>query len=1677
MPTPDDPLSRFGPATRTWFTGAFAQPTAAQAGAWDAVARDQHALVVAPTGSGKTLAAFLWSIDRIMSAPPPEDRARRCRVLYVSPLKALAADVQRNLRSPLTGIRQAAARDGVEVPDVTVGMRTGDTPASERRSFATRPPDVLVTTPESLFLILTSSARAGLAGVETVVLDEIHAVAGSKRGAHLALSLERLDAVLDRPAQRIGLSATVRPVDVVSRFLGGGRDDGSAREVAVVQPPSHKEWAIDVVVPVPDLADLDSAPAAGPSDGAAAADGTAPGQGGDGPNGPGTGDDEIDLSGEATRPLRRASVWPHVEERVVDLVTDHTSTIVFTNNRRGAERLTARMNEVWAQRQGLDVADPASTWAALVPGQSGTSAGLPRPTPGQPGLPEAVPAQAETLLARAHHGSMSRAERTRTETELKEGRLPAVVATSSLELGIDMGAVDLVVQVGAPPSVASGLQRIGRAGHQVGAVSKGVVFPMFRGDLVPATVIAQRMRAGEIEHMHVPANPLDVLAQQVVAALAVDDWAEDELLALVRRAAPFAHLGDATWRAVLDMLAGRYPSEDFAELRARITWDRATGMLRGRPGALRLAATSGGTIPDKGAYGVFLATDGPDGGAPGDALTDAVTGGAARTRGGKRVGELDEEMVYESRVGDTFTLGSSTWRIQEITTDRVLVTPAPGLPGRLPFWKGDAQGRPAELGRAVGTFVREADAALAADPDAGRKHLRDAGLDAWAADNLAAYLIEQRQGTGRVPDDRTVVVERFRDELGDWRVVIHSPLGARVHAPWALVISARLRARFGLDVAAMHSDDGIVLRLPDAGSGWEGDPWDTGTAAVQDDDARTRAQHTPGQVALDDLLLDPDEVLGAVRDELGSSVMFAARFREAAARALLLPRRRPDKRQPLWQQRQRSAQLLEVASQFPDFPIVLEAARECLQDDFDVAALADLMREIAGGGVRVVEVTTPSPSPFAQSLLFGYTAQFLYDGDAPLAERRAAALSLDPELLAELLGDQGAADLADLLDPGAVERTEAELAGLAPDRQARDAEGLWDLLRRTGPHPLDALEARTREEARHAVEHWLDGLEATRRVIRVRFAGVEQWAVAEDAGRLRDALGVALPVGVPETFTEPVPDPLGDLLRRHARTHGPFGAGAAAQRFGLGVAVVAHGLARLEAGGVLARGSLRPGSLGGTGDEWCDPGVLRLLRRRSLAVLRAEVEPVEQEALGAFLPRWQNVSTGLLRAADGLVQAIEQLAGAAVPASALETLVLPARVTDYSPVLLDELTVAGEVLWAGHSRLPGSGGGDGLVSLHLADGAPLTLPALEPIQEETPLDSDLHRAVLDLLTGSGGFFLPRVAELTGTEPDAVLEALWDLVWAGQVTNDGLGALRERVSGAGAHRAPRTTARARPVRRSRFAVSPGRPASALRASASVPGGGGRWAALPTREADPTLRAHALTQILLERHGVLTRSGAAAEGVGAGYRDVYRVLSGLEERGAVRRGYFVEHLGGSQFALPGAVDRLRVDAQDRARIVEAELEVAERTAAVATGTGASSTSGAVVLAAMDPANPYGAALAWPTAGPDRSAGGSTPTAAHRPGRKAGAIVVLTHGDLALFVERGGRTVLSFTQSPARLAVAAAALARTVREGRLGRLVVQRVDGVPALEAARHDPVARALVEAGFAVTPRGLRISIR
>jgi ATP-dependent Lhr-like helicase len=1515
-PGPDaSGLGRFSALTRGWFEGAFAAPTPAQTGAWDALAHEQDVLAVAPTGSGKTLAAFLSAIDRLATAPPVDPK-RRLRVLYVSPLKALAADIERNLRAPLAGLRAAAARLDLPLPEITVGMRTGDTPADVRRRFPRQPPDILITTPESLFLLLTSRAREALASVDTVIVDEVHSVVATKRGAHLALSLERLDELLERPARRIGLSATVRPLDEVARFLGG------PRPVTVVAPPSHKVFDLQVVVPVESMA----APEEATAD---PADGDAPNRG----------------------------IWPHIDERLVELVRAHRSTIVFANSRRLAERICANLNELAGEE-----------------------------------------------LARAHHGSVSREQRVEIEEDLKAGRLPAVVATSSLELGIDMGAVDLVVQVEAPNSVAQGLQRIGRAGHQVGAVSRGVVLPKFRGDLVESAVVVERMRSGAIEAMHYPRNPLDVLAQQVVAMVAMDDWTVEELEALVRRSAPFAELPRSALESVLDMLAGRYPSDEFAELRPRLNWDRVEGSLAGRPGAQRLAVTSGGTIPDRGLFGVYLA------------------GGR-----GTRVGELDEEMVYESRVGEVFTLGASSWRIEDITHDRVLVTPAPGQPGKLPFWHGDMLGRPVELGRALGAFLREL-GGLA--PEARLQRLAAAGLDDNAARNLVGYLDEQREATGVLPDDRTIVVERFRDELGDWRVCVHSPFGAQVHAPWAQAIEARVRERLGLEVQTMYSDDGVVVRLPEA------------------DEA------PPG----DSILFDPDEVEDLVVGEVGGSALFASRFRECAARALLLPRRRPDRRTPLWQQRQRSAGLLQVASKYGSFPVVLETMRECLQDVFDLPGLKELMAQVGSRQVRVVEVDTPFPSPFASSLQFGYVAAFMYEGDAPLAERRAQALSLDRSILAELLGR---AELRDLIDQAALADLELELQLLTPERKARGPDGLHDALRLLGD--LTVQEATDRSADPAAAPGWLAELEASRRAVRLRVGGQERWVAIEDVARLRDGLGAAPPVGVPQAFLEPVADPVGDLVARYARSHGPFLAGDPARRLGLGVAVVEQTLARLAAAGRVVQGEFRPG---GSGREWLDAEVLRRLRRRSLAVLRKEVEPVPQQALARFLAAWQGVGPGGPRAADldALFRVVEQLQGAAVPASALERQVLAARLPGYHPGLLDQLSASGEVVWAGAGAL---GSDDGWVSLYLAEGVPLLLPAPLPV-ELTPLAATVREA----LAAHGAMFFRQLSEAAGSPGDGdLLLAVWELVWAGMVTNDTLAPLRALVTGGS-----RPATRPAPRRR-RY----GRRGAPVPSRAGPPAAAGRWSLLPgaapaatlaapgpaaeaiagapaaAGAADPTRRLHTVTEQLLDRHGVLTRGAVVAERVPGGFAGVYPVLKAMEEAGRCRRGYFVDGLGGAQFAAPGAVDRMRT-------LAEAPPEGPGREGGPAGGRSPLTQ----VLAAADPANPYGAALPWPERVATADGQGERP--GHRPGRKAGAVVILSDGDLVLYVERGGRTLLTFSDDPDRLGRAADALALAVRDGALGRLAVEKADGEPVFDT----PLARALTDAGFRPTARGLRL---
>ena len=1517
--TPIDPLETFSPAVRDWFRSSFDAPTDAQTAGWAAIAAGRHTLIHAPTGSGKTLAAFLWCLDRLAVQPsPPATREHpgAVRVLYVSPLKALTYDIERNLRAPLTGIALAAERLGEPVPHISVASRTGDTPTEDRRQIARRPPDILITTPESLYLMLTSAAREVLRAVEVVIVDEVHAIAGSKRGAHLALSLERLEALRPeaagpdadaaRPMQRIGLSATQRPLETIARFLGGV---GPGREVTIVDAGARKPLDLQVVVPVDDMSAMGEIlpPDEGPG-------GAAPG---------------ADL---------RTSIWPAIHPRILELIRSHRSTIVFTNSRRLSERLAQRLNELAGEE-----------------------------------------------LVRAHHGSIAREQRVFIEEELKAGRLPALVATSSLELGIDMGAVDLVIQVESPTSVARGLQRVGRAGHQVGAPSKGVIFPKYRGDLLECAIVTRRMHEGAIETTQVPRNPLDVLAQQLVAMTVMDRWSVSDLLSLVTRASPYETLTREVLEGVLGMLAGAYPSDEFAELKPRVVWDRVTDQVEGRRDARVVAVTSGGTIPDRGLFGVFMV---------GEAGTP-----------GRRVGELDEEMVYELRAGmhgDVIVLGASSWRVEEIGPDRVTVSPAPGVPGKLPFWHGDAVGRPMELGRALGAFVGELEADLArgvkgrAVAEARLRETHD--LDERAADNLLAYLDDEREVTGALPTDRRIVVERFRDELGDWRLCLLTPFGGRVHAPWSLALEARIGERLGMEVQTIWSDDGIAIRLP------EGDAPLDGIEAL--------------------LFPEADEVEDLVVGRLATSALFASRFRENAARALLLPRRRPGTRTPLWQQRQRAADLLVVASRYGSFPILVETYRECLSDVFDLPGLREILAGVARREIAIHGVETARASPFASSLMFDYVAAYMYDGDTPLAERRAGALTLDRDLLRELLGQE---ELRELLDPDALADLELSLQALTDDRQATTLDGVHDLLRRLGDLSADEVAART-EGGAAVAGPWLDELGAARRAVRTRIAGDERWVAVEDVARYRDGVGIAPPVGIPFAFLGPATGALDGLLSRYARTHGPFLTPGPAARWGLPGGVVGDALERLLAAGSLLRGEFRPG---GAEREWCDPEVLRLLRRRSLARLRREVEPVDPAALARFLPEWQGVApigadrppsrgTGAL---ERLAEVVDQLAGLPIPASVLERDVLPARIPGYQPRLLDELGALGEVAWVGRGSL---GRDDGRIAL-IRPGREILRPVGVPDGASPPADPR-HVAIREHLARRGASFYRELFAAAGGGSDReVLDALWDLVWAGEVTNDTfapLRALRWKRTGSGARRGV------------------GRPGRLT--ALGPPEAAGRWSLVvpDAAPASATERLHAQSLALLERYGVLTREAVATEGITGGFGAVYPVLRAMEDAGRIRRGYFVDGLGAAQFALAGALDRLR-----------AAREPAEPV-----------TAGAVhLLAAADPANPYGAALPWPRRGEtDR-----------RPlQRAAGAYVALVDGIATLYLERGGATLqtLPAADDPAVAVTAARALRALVTDGRTRELVIRKVDG----EDVAASPFRPQLLDAGFVAGYRGLAL---
>ena len=1833
-----DALSHFSAPVRDWFRATFSAPTAAQEGAWESIRNGNNTLIIAPTGSGKTLAAFLWALDAL-HREHEAGTAGGTRILYISPLKALGADVERNLRAPLTGITRLSGNNTGE-PSISVGVRSGDTPARERRQLISNPPDILITTPESLYLMLTSAARNTLAGVTTVIVDEIHNLAATKRGAHLAVSLERLDALLEKPAQRIGLSATVENPEAVARFLGG------IQPVTIMSRPVAKEWDLRLSVPVPDMAALGGAndygqglyapsevrgggeagssagnppqDAAQPASSAANTPASTPytledaigvfpgqesGQETNQANPAQEGDNaapkntliipEEALQEEALRTAPdserpETSIWPRVQERIVDHIENNRSTIVFVNSRGLAEKLTAALNDIHLRRvlakQGISPEDYAA---------------------GISDIAEVPP------LARAHHGSVSKEQRTLIEEALKGGTLRCVVATSSLELGIDMGHVDLVIQVAAPPSIASALQRVGRAGHRVGEISRGFFYPKHRGDLLGATVTLAGMRSGTLEPLAIPTNPLDVLAQQTVAACALDPISVDSWYEALRRSAPYAELPRALFDSVLEMLAGRYPSDEFAELRPRIIWDRTpteeapSGSIEGRPGAQRLAVTSGGTIPDRGLFPVYLVS--------GD-----------EERGPKRVGELDEEMVYESRAGEVITLGASSWRIEEITHDAVRVSPAPGQPARLPFWHGDRMGRPYALGVQTGAFTRALSSLDATDSAAARQQLEQLGLDTWAVDNLLAYLREQRESTGAVPSDTRMIVERHRDELGDWRVVLHSPLGYGVHAPWALAVRARIEERYGVDASVMASDDGLILRLP----------------AMED--------VPPGA---DLFLFDPDELEAIVTERVGDSALFASRFRENAARALLLPRRDPGKRTPLWQQRQRAAQLLDVARKYPDFPVLLETARECLQDVYDVPALVQVHRSLQSRAVSMLEVETNDPSPFARTLLFEYVAEHLYDGDAPAAERRAAALSLDPALLAELLGSSG---LRDLLDPAVLVQTQQRLQRTGERYRACGVEGVADLLRQLGPLSARELSLRLRADNPGAAAPGADDFSGTEdsenygeeygahastdqarelaeELVRSRrafsFMGTADstaeenaepqlyYAVVEDAARLRDGLGIMPAAALPAALLEPVAEPLEDLVSRYARTHIPFTAQQAAEHFSrltpVGVGVLTPVLQRLQQQRRLSSGDFLPEvlrALGSAGVEWVDAQVLRTIRARSLAALREEIEPVSAQVYGVFLPSWQNVRSLSVRVAqtlpeasaygafmssrraatvvgervaplstaapnplaehgaehtgqdsasatEDLLTAIDQLAGVRVPASALETLILPARVPGYQPHMLDELMASGRVFFTGAGQLGGGSAqkSDGWIRLHLSESSSLTLGEDYPEQllraenpelwEALQAPGTLEHAIYEALA-HGGLFVPalreRVAQLMSaaapagqvvTFPDTaeISAALWRLVWAGAVTNDSFAPVRAMLAGVrSAHPTPAAPARLSRVGRrgaGRIAAArvsmgnglaggygadsysssgysapaAGRGLRSLRngfhaaAPAVAPQDSGRFSRVDTLLQEPveaTVAALARADLLLDRYGVLTRGCLQVEDSAGGFSQLYRIYSEAEDRALVRRGYFIEGLGAAQFAAPATVDLLRSTADSLS--VPAGPQGFGASAYTPQRTDTERVYGTftvTLLAATDPANPYGAALSWPAIPSFAHEGEGT--VKHRPARKAGACVVLVDGAPVLYVERGAKTLLAFTTDPVLLEAAAPALARLVSAGGAEKISVEKVNDVELLgthtvsastlgasggEVVEHpvEALRAALQAQGFYATVRGLSL---
>jgi ATP-dependent helicase Lhr and Lhr-like helicase len=1393
------PLLDFHPVVRAWFERTYHEPSPPQMLGWPSIAAGRHTLILAPTGSGKTLAAFLWAINHLVEERLAGEPASGVRILYVSPLKALNNDIHRNLEEPLAGIQAEARLQALHLPPITTAVRTGDTPASKRASMLRKPPDILITTPESLYLMLTSPRARGIfRTVHYVIVDEIHSVCGNKRGVHLSLSLERLARVAEQEFIRIGLSATQRPLDLIARYLGGvDRSTGrpEPRPVAIIDAGQKKQMDLRVECAAPDFSLLS-------------------------PEG----------------------IWPLVFREMLENIRRHRTTLVFVNNRRLAERIAAKLNEMilgTGQTFGL-YAVPHSTGATLE-SNPGIEAGTP------------IPVQ-------AYHGSMSREARERMEDDLKAGRLSVLVATSSLELGIDIGSIDLVIQVQSPKGIGRGLQRVGRSGHLVTAGSKGRIYPTHREDLVESAVVARAMTLHDVEPVNIPENCLDVLAQQIVAMVSVEEWDAEELYTLVRQSYCYRELPSDLYGSVLQMLAGRYAHEAFRDLRARISWDRVNNTLRALPGSNHLAITSGGTIADRGYFGVYLED------------------------GRTRVGEVDEEFILESRVGDTFILGSSVWRMIAIDANRLTVVAAPGQPARMPFWRGEGIGRSFEVGRQIGEFRRTIGARL--DTPGCTEQIQQAypvdGRSAW---NIVEHLRRQREATGMVPNDRLILIEGFRDEIGDPRIIIHSCFGRRVNALLGLVLARRLENRVAVEPQMLYNDDGILLRCSDV---------DT--------------------LPLDLLEgLTPGEASEIILTDILSSPLFGGQFRQNASRALLMPRAAPGRRTPLWLQRLRAADLLQVARQVDDFPIVVETIRDVLQDVLDYTHLQAVVRDIAGGSISVRTVQTDFPSPFATGLLFDFIAVYMYEWDQPRSDRLTQFVSINREVLSGILNID---TIRSLVRPEAVTAVESRLQHTAEGTQARSPEELLEILLRVG----DLTDSELSDRCAGLAPHIVEDLARNGRAIRMEVGGEARWVAGEERILYTDP-GTHAPV----------------LLRRYLQTHGPVGTARLASRFGLAADRVEQVLTQLSEREPISR---RPGSgdqAGGVEADWFYRPTMERIQRSTLQILRKEIRPSPIDGYTRFLFRWQHLSPGTqFEGRTGLAACLEQMQGLPLPSETWEREILLRRVRGYSSPALQEVCASGAFVW--------TGSGQGKLRITTRGEGAVFLPP-SSTENEMPLRPSARR-ILESVSRHGASFFGDLRTDTHLSLTALNDGIAELVWNGLLTNDRFDELLQvgRPS-----RTPReagidTIAFIRPyhdpdrVRLMR---------SARKAIRSVPGWNGRWSPVhvPGVMGEPLSteeRAELQARQLLDRYGILPREFCRREEI-LPWPLLAAVLQGMELRGEIRRGYFVEGLSGMQYALPEAVEELRAGS---APVGGGRL---------------------TLLAACDPANPFGVGVGLPGIAP--------------------------------------------------------------------------------------------------------------